>query len=691
VTAVVRLRSVLIANRGEIARRIFRSAARRGMRTIAVYSDADADAPFVREADVAVRLPGTAPADTYLRGDLIVAAALRTGADCVHPGYGFLSENAGFGRDVIAAGLTWIGPPPEAIEAMGSKPAAKAVMSAAGVPTAPSADVSDLEGDALLAAVDPVGYPLLVKASFGGGGRGMRAVTSRSELADAVASARREAASAFGDGAVFVERLIRPARHVEVQIFGDTHGTVAALHERECSIQRRHQKVVEEAPSPAVDPDLRTRLAAAAVRAGEAIGYTGAGTVEFLLAPDGAFYFLEVNTRLQVEHPVTETVTGLDLVDLQFAVAEGQPLPAAAREPGLVGAAIEVRLYAEDPLREWLPQAGRLDAFAIDHLAEFGGVGVTPEGAVRGVRLDAGVETASSVGVSYDPLLAKVIAWAPERGEASALLASALRRAEISGVLTNRDLLVGVLESAEWLAGDTDTDFFDRVGLSSLAGPLVGDEVRPQYALAAALGQAALRRQQARVLSGLPSGWRNNPSQPQIVSYRAGDTALDVRYTFSRRGLTARVDDTEIAASVLALQANGADRFTVVLEADLVRRAYSVHVVSEETAAAAGPVARVYVHGPEGALTLEEVPRFPEPSAAAIPGSLTAAMPGSVVRVLVGEGDVVTAGQPIVVLEAMKMEHTIAAPAAGTVTSLAVTVGSQVETGSLLAVVTVSG
>jgi propionyl-CoA carboxylase alpha chain len=682
------VRSVLVANRGEIARRIFRSAARRGMRTVAVYSDADAAAPFVREADVAVRLPGSAPADTYLRGDLIIAAALRAGADCIHPGYGFLSENAGFARDVVAAGLTWIGPAASAIEAMGSKPAAKALMSSAGVPTAPSADVSDLEGDALLAAADAVAFPLLVKASFGGGGRGMRAVTVRGNLIEAVASARREARSAFGDGSVFLERLIRPARHVEVQIFGDTQGTIVALHERECSIQRRHQKVIEEAPSPAVDADLRSRLAAAAVRAGEAIGYTGAGTVEFLLAPDGEFFFLEVNTRLQVEHPVTEAVTGLDLVDLQFAVAEGQALPASARRSQLSGAAIEVRLYAEDPSCGWLPQAGVLDAFSLSRQGDFGGIGVTPDGgSAAGVRLDAGVESGSTIGVSYDPMLAKVVAWAPNRREASAILGAALRRAEITGVVTNRDLLVRVLESREWLSGDTDTDFFERVGTDELSKPLVGDAVRAQYALAAALAQAALRRKQAAVLGGLPSGWRNNPSQLQTVRYRAGDTDLEVSYRYSRRGLSARVGGEEIPGVVAAVEWQATDRVAVALEVDLVRRSYSVHVVSEETAAAAGPVGRVSVAGPEGSLMLYEIPRFPEPSAAAIPGSLTAAMPGSVVRVLVGEGDAVVAGQPIVVLEAMKMEHTVAAPASGIVTSVAVAVGAQVETGSLLAVV----
>jgi propionyl-CoA carboxylase alpha chain len=354
-------------------------------------------------------------------------------------------------------------------------------------------------------------------------------------------------------------------------------------------------------------------------------------------------------------------------------------LPAAAREPALTGAAIEVRLYAEDPVRDWLPQAGRLDAFTIEHQAAFG--------SVRGVRLDAGVETSNSIGVFYDPMLAKVIAWAPDRSLASALLASTLRRAEISGIVTNRDLLVRVLESSSWLAGDTDTDFFERVGLAALAAPLVGEGVRPQYVLAAALGQAALRRRQAAVLGGLPSGWRNNPSQPQAVWYVTSDAQIEVQYACSRSGLSARVDGEEIVAAVLSADPGDGGRVDVVLEVDLVRRAYSVHVVSAETPAAAGPVARVHVSGPEGAVTFEEIPRFPEPSAQVAAGSLTAAMPGSVVRVLVGEGDVVTAGQPILVLEAMKMEHTVAAPAGGTVTSVAVVVGSQVETGSLLAVV----
>ncbi|HEY1119828.1 MAG TPA: biotin carboxylase N-terminal domain-containing protein, partial [Acidimicrobiales bacterium] len=417
------LRSVLVANRGEIARRVFATARAMGLRIVAVYADADADAdaPYVADADLAVRLPGNTPSQTYLDADLVVAAALRAGADCVHPGYGFLSENADFARAVQAAGLVFVGPGVEALEAMGSKLAAKELMQRAGVPTLPSVDATGLSGAELEKAAADVGYPLLVKASFGGGGRGMREVRDPGELAEAVAGAGREAASAFGNGTVFLERLVERPRHVEVQIFGDSHGHTVALFERECSIQRRHQKVVEEAPSPAVDPDLRERLQEAAVAAARAIDYVGAGTVEFLLDDGGDFFFLEVNTRLQVEHPVTEAVTGLDLVRLQFDVAAGRPLPAEALTPTLTGYAIEVRLYAEDPSRNWLPQSGRLEDFHVPAETEFR----LPTG--PGVRLDSGVASGVEVGVHYDPMLAKVIAWAPERTSAALALAGALQ------------------------------------------------------------------------------------------------------------------------------------------------------------------------------------------------------------------------------------------------------------------------
>ncbi len=483
------IKKLVVANRGEIALRVMRTAHALGIATVAVFSDADADMPFVRFADEAVRLPGSAPGETYLRGLRRGGAARGTGPDAVHPGYGFLSENAGFARACAEAGLTFVGPSPGAIAAMGSKLEAKALMDAAGVPVLPGATVED--GTDLAAVAAEIGFPVLVKAAFGGGGRGMRVVRDAGGLAEAVAGARSEAASAFGDGTVFLERFVLDPRHVEVQILGDAHGEVVHLFERECSIQRRYQKIVEECPSPAVDPALRAELGAAAVAAGKAIGYTGAGTVEFVLDGDGRFFFLEVNTRLQVEHPVTELVTGLDLVELQLRVAQGEPLPPEVTGARIDGHAIEVRLYAEDVPAGFLPATGTLHRFRIPGLP--------------GVRVDAGVEDGSVIGPHYDPMLAKVIAHGRTRGEAARTLARALDRAHLHGVTTNRDLLVGILREDDFLAGATDTGYLDRhPGLLSSADA----GLRPRAA-AAALARQAANRASARVLGGMPSGWRN--------------------------------------------------------------------------------------------------------------------------------------------------------------------------------------
>ncbi|HYY81303.1 MAG TPA: biotin carboxylase N-terminal domain-containing protein, partial [Actinomycetes bacterium] len=402
---------LLIANRGEIARRVARTCRAMGIATVAVFSDPDAHAPFVAEADEAVPLGGATPAEPYLRADAILDAAERTGADAVHPGYGFLAENPDFARGCRKRGLKFVGPPPEAVAAMADKAEAKRLAAAAGVPVLPGAPVPG-RGGVTAAAAAEVGYPLAVKATFGGGGLGLRVVRDPAALEAAVAAASAQAVAAFGDGSVFLERWLEAPRHVEVQVFGDEHGTVVPLFERECSVQRRHQKLLEEAPSPAVGEDLRRRLDEAAVAVAGAVGYAGAGTVEFLLAADGAFWFLEMNTRLQVEHPVTEAVTGLDLVRLQLRVAAGEPLPQQALRARVGGHAIEARLYAEDPLRGFLPQAGVLHRFRL------------PE--PPGIRVDAGVADGSAVGVHYDPLLAKVVAHAPTRGEAAALLAAAL-------------------------------------------------------------------------------------------------------------------------------------------------------------------------------------------------------------------------------------------------------------------------
>ncbi|MEU9691833.1 biotin carboxylase N-terminal domain-containing protein [Amycolatopsis japonica] len=645
------IEKLLVANRGEIARRVFRTCRDAGIGTVAVFSDADADAPHTAEADVAVRLPGNAPADTYLRAELLIKAAVETGADAIHPGYGFLSENAAFARAVIDAGLTWVGPPPEAIESMGSKVESKRMMAEAGVPI-----LSELDP----AEVTEADLPLLVKASAGGGGRGMRVVRTLGELAEAVEGASAEAASAFGDPTVFCERYLETGRHIEVQVLADTHGTVWAVGERECSIQRRHQKVVEEAPSPFVDEAMREALFDAARKAAQAIDYVGAGTVEFLAGPDGRFYFLEMNTRLQVEHPVTEATTGLDLVSLQLRIAEGEHLP--IDEPETRGHAIEVRLYAEDPAAGWQPQSGTLHRFELPAAQREFEVG-------PGVRLDSGFVSGQTVGVHYDPMLAKVIAYAPDRRSAARALAGALAGAEIHGVVTNRDLLVNVLRHEAFLAGETDTAFFDRHGLETLAAPLATVDTVRISALAAALAGAAANRSEARVQSRLPSGWRNVRSQGQRKRFRHGDDEIEVGYGLSRDGLCA--DGFE---GVELVSAGSGD---VVLEVSGVRRKFAVARYGDT----------VYVDSPDGSVELGVVPRYTDPDAALAAGSLVAPMPGTVVRLAVEAGDTVKTGDPLLWLEAMKMEHRIAAPADGVVTELPVVVGQQVEVGTILAVV----
>ncbi|HVW80300.1 MAG TPA: biotin carboxylase N-terminal domain-containing protein [Mycobacteriales bacterium] len=645
------IRRILVANRGEIARRVFRTAREMGIATVAVYSDADAELPFVREADVAVRLPGNTPGETYLRGDLIVAAATASGADAVHPGYGFLSENAEFARQVAAAGLTWIGPPADAIEAMGSKLGAKQLMRDAGVPTLPWSET--VEGAAA------IGFPLLVKASAGGGGRGMRIVREPSELAEAVEGASREAAGAFGDATVFCERYLEAPRHIEVQVFADSHGNVVSLFERECSIQRRHQKIVEEAPSPAVTPELRASLGEAAVAAARAVGYLGAGTVEFVMAPDSSYAFLEMNTRLQVEHPVTELVTGLDLVRLQILVAAGEPLPARALSPSIDGHAIEVRLYAEDPTNEFLPATGTLRSFELP----------------AGVRVDSGFESGSVVSPYYDAMLAKVIAHAPSRTEASARLGSALRRARIHGVTTNRDLLVRILAESEFLEGATDTAYLDRHAPAELGAPLVAGPDLRRHAAVAALTLQLVNRGEAKVWSRLPSGWRNNPSSMQQVSLDDGTGEVVVRYLIGRDGGI----DLTVGDEPVAVDMHGAEGSVVDATVDGLRFRSSV-VVSPDRSL-------IDVDSPLGSSSYRIRPRFVDPADQVAAGSLIAPMPGSVVRVLVEAGAAVTKGQPLVVLEAMKMEHTVASPAAGIASEVRVGAGQQVIAGAVLVVV----
>ncbi|MEU3481168.1 biotin carboxylase N-terminal domain-containing protein [Streptomyces sp. NPDC033754] len=616
--------TVLVANRGEIACRVFRTCRELGISTVAVYSDADADALHVREADAAVRLPGAASSETYLRGDLVVKAALAAGADAVHPGYGFLSENAGFARAVTDAGLVWIGPPPEAIEAMASKTRAKELL---GVEPLADVTASDL--------------PVLVKAAAGGGGRGMRIVRELAALPGELRAASAEAASAFGDGEVFVEPYVENGRHVEVQLLCDTHGTVWALGTRDCSLQRRHQKVIEEAPAPGLPAALEASLLDTAVRAAKAVGYVGAGTVEFLVK-DGRAHFLEMNTRLQVEHPVTEEVHGVDLVALQLAVAEGRELPPEPPAPS--GHAIEARLYAEDPAREWAPQTGVLHRFDVPR-----------EGRVR---VDTGYVSGDTVGVHYDPMLAKIVVHAPTRAEAARKLAHALERARIHGPATNRELLVASLRHPDYLSSESldalGTGFYER-NLTALTAAPEGEEYA---ATAAALAEASANR------SRFGGSWRNVPSQDQTRTY--GDH--EIRYRPSRAGgyeVTAPEGVRVVSAAPDRVRLEVAG---VVRDFDVARYGDTVHV---------GPYR----------LTLR--PRFPDPADQREPGSLLAPMPGTVVRVADGlaVGDRVTAGQPLLWLEAMKMEHRVTAPASGTLTALHAAPGRQVEVGALLAVV----
>ncbi|MDI9896622.1 biotin carboxylase N-terminal domain-containing protein [Rhodococcus sp. IEGM 1381] len=646
--------SVLVANRGEIARRVFTTCRAEGIDTVAVFSDADANSPHVREADSAVRLPGNSSSETYLRGDAVIAAAVHAGADAVHPGYGFLSENAEFARQVLDAGLTWIGPPVKAIESMGSKVESKKMMADAGVPVLTQLDPESVTENEL---------PVLIKASAGGGGRGMRIVRSLDTLQSEIEAAGREALSAFGDGTVFVERYIETGRHIEVQVMADRFGTVWTVGERECSIQRRHQKVVEEAPSPLVEriDGMREKLFDAATLATEAIGYEGAGTVEFLADEKGNFFFLEMNTRLQVEHPVTECTTGLDLVALQIRVAAGERLP--AEQPAARGHSIEVRLYAEDPAQDWQPQSGAVHRFEIPG-AQFEVLDKA------GIRVDSGVESGSVVSTHYDPMLAKVISFAPTRDQAANLLAKALQRATIHGLKTNRDLLVNILRHPSFLAGDTDTAFFDTHGLDVLSQPIAQGRGVELSSLAAALADAANNTAQARVNRGLPGGWRNLRSQPQRKTY----DDRTVEYSIGRGGLAASVDGVSLDGVELVEHTPT----SVTLDDGGIRRIFEVHSYGSD----------VFVDSALGPVRLVRAPRFTDPTDEVAAGSLLAPMPGSVIRIAAAQGDTVTAGQPILWLEAMKMEHTVTAPADGVLIELNVVEGQQVEVGAVLAVVT---
>ncbi|MTV24330.1 biotin/lipoyl-binding protein [Nitriliruptoraceae bacterium ZYF776] len=679
---------VLIANRGEIAVRIARTCRSMGIATVAVHSDVDADASHVRACDEAVLVGAAAPAASYLRVDALLDAAARTGADAVHPGYGFLSENAVFARAVTDAGLTWIGPPPDVIAAMGDKLEAKRRMADAGVPLVPGAELP--EGTDVASAGAAVGFPLMVKAAAGGGGKGMRVVHDPAELVDAVDAARREATGAFGDGTVFLERYLPDPRHVEVQILGDVHGTVVHAFERECSIQRRHQKVVEETPSPGIDDAVRRAICDAAVTAARALGYVNAGTVEFIadegalarrradedVAPSDCFAFLEVNTRLQVEHPVTEEVvrvrdaatgvaTPLDLVRLQLLVAAGEPLPFSQEDLVQDGHAIEVRLYAEDPANGYLPATGTLHAFA-------------PAGG-PGIRWDAGVAEGDVVSPHYDPMLAKVVAYAATRTEAAARLARTLDETVLLGSTTNRDLLVTILRARPFLDGATTTSYLDVHHPDDAARASSPDTTAVHAALVAA-GVAELAA--TEVPTGLPkvrAGFTNTDAfSPEMAYDVDGAGTWRVTIRTHRDGTSAATlvpdDGPPVELGPVTWHPTpGASH----LEVDGHRR--KVRVVRRGDLVA--------VHTSAGRVTLRRHDRFPTAAGAEVAGATRAPMPGAVVTVAVAEGDAVEVGDLLCTVEAMKMEHRVTAPVAGTVTEVRVTAGTQVDADQVLVVV----
>ena len=652
---------LLIANRGEIAVRIARTAHDLGIATVGVYAEPDRDALHVDTMDLAVALGGASPAESYLRADLIIRAALDTGCRAIHPGYGFLAENAAFARSVIEAGLIWVGPTPEQIALLGDKIAAKDAAIKAGVPTTQALAASPES------IPDDVAMPALVKAAAGGGGRGMRVVRQADELGDAVVAASREAASAFGDGTVFIEPYLEDGRHIEVQIMGDAHGNVVHLGERECSIQRRNQKVIEEAPSAGIDADTRRVLCDGAVALARSVGYQSAGTVEFLVGADGRVNFLEVNTRLQVEHPVTEAVTGLDLVELQLRVAAGEPLPVVQDEVVIQGHAVEVRLVAEDPAADWMPSTGRLDAFRIgDH-----------------VRVDTGVHDGVEITPDYDSLLAKVIANGSTRAEATGRLARGLRTAVVSGVRTNLACLLAILDESDFVAARTPTSYLARHPETLFGAGPTGDD-RLALLLGAVFEADRTARAADAVTGFAPSGWRNLRIRGQRGLWLLDDEPHAIEYVLERDVATVWVgpwpevaEDGTLApderrVATVRLLAGAAGR--QVIELDGHRRVIDVSLDGDAAVTS----------GRAGTLTWRRSPRFQVHEAETAGAGPICPLPGTVIAVHVDAGDRVVDGQLLMVVEAMKMEHKITATGPAVVTDVPYAVGDRVDTGDLL-------
>ena len=636
----MRFNSILVANRGEIACRIMQTAQFMGIKCVAVFVDADKDAPFVKMADEAIKL-----SSSYMDGSAIIDAAKQSGAEAIHPGYGFLSENAAFARKVKSNKLIWIGPSPHVIKVMGDKLKAKEIAEKSGVPTLPmTSNTKD---------VKKIGYPILIKAAAGGGGKGMRIVEKESELKDSIVSAKREALSGFGDDRIFIERYVEKSRHIEIQILGDEHGNVVHLGERECSIQRRHQKIIEESPSPRIDPFLREEMGQAAIKLAKKIKYCSAGTVEFLFDDKtDEFWFLEVNTRLQVEHPVTEEVTGIDLVAEQIKIARGDELEFAQDDIDWHGHAIEARLYAEDPGNNFLPEIGTLHAYDTSLASE--------------VRWDSGVEEGSVIGTDFDPMLSKVISWAPNRIDAANKLARGLEKAHMGGVVTNRQFLISCLRNESFLNGNTTTDFIEREALETKKNLSVNE--LHQTSTAIALWLAQQNRVSDPVTGFMPGNWTNGRMPLQRVKLLFVQDEIEVKYKLNKDNLY------EVMGSICKIY--HCDSFGIDIQIDSHR--FYAHITEAGS--------EIVINMPFGDVNASVLPRFIEPGNDIPEGGLIAPMPGKVIDVKVKKGSKVKAGDTLVIIEAMKMEHSIKATETGKIAKVMIQLNDQVDNGATLLV-----
>ena len=651
------IQSILIANRGEIASRVIRTCRKMGIRSIAVFSEADRFCPFVAEADVAIHIGASSPSESYLDQDKIVAAAHKTKADAIHPGYGFLSENAGFARRLKKEGIIFIGPNPEAIEAMGSKSSAKSLMEKSSVPVVPGYQGSDQSEERLMKECKTIGFPVLLKASAGGGGKGMRIVRDEKELKKAIEAAKREALNAFGDDQLIVEKYIDSGRHIEFQIMGDQQGNILHLHERECSIQRRYQKVIEESPSPVMDPLLRKKMGQAALNAAEAINYDNAGTVEFIFdEKTNDFYFLEVNTRLQVEHPVTEAITGLDLVQLQIEIAQGIPLSLQQTDITSRGYAIEARLYAEDPATGFLPVTGKILRFEY------------PE--VDGLRIETAVKSGSEISVFYDPMIAKIIIWGRNRPTAHRKMQYVLRNMVCQGIKTNQDFLLNLLENAEFQVGNYDTHFIENhIDLSRIDDKTENDCLLAM--IAATLIDWKKREDKRTLLRSIPSGWRNSFYQPQSETYFIDEKSYTLSYRFKENHRF----EFYFLGDIIQVQFIKEGDKEILLE--IADCQYTFKVARLEKS--------FFIHNEQtGNISLQQKERFPIKEKEKMAGGYETPMPSQIIKVLVKEGQEVTAGQALVILSSMKMEQTVEAVSSGKVAGVYAEEGQNVEAGFLL-------